>query len=598
MSLGNIDLTPQLVQAVRDAIDIVSVASEHTKLTKAGHRYKGLCPLHKEKTPSFSVDSSKGLFYCFGCGAGGDAIRLHMLTTGDDFPAAIENLAQRYGVPLPTKRSRSAERGQELDLRRALEAADEFFRDQLRRSDFARGYLDDRRIPAELVETYGLGYAPDGWRNLLETLSRRVPVAELEAAGLVGRSDRNDREPYDRFRHRLMFPIRNATGRLVGFGGRTLGDDRAKYVNTAETAQFHKSYLLYGLAEAKKELRERGVAVLTEGYFDVLGCVASGVPGAVASMGTSLTQEQARLLARFSEEVIIAYDGDDAGEAAARRALPILLAEGLTVRRARLGAGEDPDSLRLAAGPEAVHRAIEAAPDALSSELDRLAPGGKTLSPRERAAAAEAVRELLAPIPDPIVRMGYGRLAAQRLEIPEELLWRRAGNRREPRSETATDTPRRAERLTRSHEEWVLAVMLTSPREVPALDELPEEEAFFDARCRRLYSVLCTAYRETGGAPDAEALGRLLPPGGDELAHLAWLLDDSDGPTARFRLGEMLSQLEDRHLRRRLQQLAGRIREAETRGEAGEVARLAGEKAEISRRLHKGRALPGLRRRG
>ncbi|MDY7091923.1 MAG: DNA primase [Acidobacteriota bacterium] len=593
MSLGNIDLNPQLVQAVRDTIDIVSIASEHTRLSKAGHRYKGLCPLHKEKTPSFSVDPSKGLFYCFGCGAGGDAIRLHMLTSGDDFPAAIESLAQKYGIPLPSRRARSSEGPREPDLRPALEAAEEFFRDQLKRSPFARRYLEERQMPAELAEEFGLGYAPDDWRQLLEALSRRIPTKDLEAAGLITTSDRSDR-PYDRFRNRLIFPIRNPSGRLVGFGGRTLGEDRAKYINTSETAQFHKSRLLYGLSEGKREMRDRGVAVLTEGYFDVLGTVASGFPGAVASMGTSLTAEQSKLLARFCDQVIIAYDGDDAGEAAARRALPLLLGVGLTVRRARLAAGHDPDSLRLEEGPEAVREALESAPDAVHLELDRLVPQGQRFSPQERAEAAEEVRQLLSPIPDPIVRLGYGRIAAQRLEIPEELLWRGQRNRRRggPEGPAGPDNEdpgesRRQERLTRSHEEWVLAVLLSDPGGVPEEELLPPEAAFLDGRCRRLFKAYREAYRDTGAAPDADRLRRALPVAGAELEHLAWILGDGTD-TSRFRLPEMLAQLRERHDRQQLQQLAVGIRQADERGEVEEVLRLVELKQEISRRLHKG----------
>ena len=246
MPLGNVHITPQLVQAVRDAVDIVAIASDHTRLRKAGRRYQGLCPIHKEKSPSFSVDPTQGLFYCFGCGAGGDAIKLHMLTTGDDFPAAIENLAMRYGIPLPSRSEARFTGGRpEQDIEGALQAALEFFRDQLRRSAFAREYLEKRRIPPELVERFGLGYAPEGYENLLPALRARVPQQDLEAAGLIGRSERGTL--YDRFRHRLMFPIHNAAGRLVGFGGRTLGDDKAKYVNTAETDRFHKGSLLYGL---------------------------------------------------------------------------------------------------------------------------------------------------------------------------------------------------------------------------------------------------------------------------------------------------------------------------------------------------------------
>src|SRR5215510_5225529 len=243
MSLGNIHITPQLVQAVRDAVDIVSVASEHTRLRKAGRRHEGLCPIHKEKTPSFSVDPDQGLFYCFGCGRGGDAIKLHMLTTGDDFPAAIEALALRHGIPLPTRAERRGPRGVERDVSGALQAAAEYFGEHLRRSAFARGYLEKRRVRPELVERFGLGYAPDDWHALEKALAPGVPLADLEAAGLVGRSS-NRNETYDRFRNRLMFPIHSPAGKLVGFGGRTLGDDQAKYVNTSETEQFHKGHLL------------------------------------------------------------------------------------------------------------------------------------------------------------------------------------------------------------------------------------------------------------------------------------------------------------------------------------------------------------------
>src|SRR3954465_8843496 len=219
MPLGNVHITPQLVQAVRDAVDVVAIASDHTRLRKAGRRYQGLCPIHKEKTPSFSVDPVQGLFYCFGCGAGGDAIKLHMLTTGDDFPAAIENLAMRYGIPLPSRtEARFAGGRPERDLEGALQAAAEFFRDQPHKSAFPQEFLrETRRIPPELVERFGLGYAPEGYQNILPALRARVPQWGREGAGVVGRSEKSG-EPYARFRHRLMFPIHNAAGRLVGFG--------------------------------------------------------------------------------------------------------------------------------------------------------------------------------------------------------------------------------------------------------------------------------------------------------------------------------------------------------------------------------------------
>jgi len=404
MAYSNIQLTPQLVQAVRDAVEIEAIAGEHTKLEKRGRRMIGLCPMHKEKTPSFSVDPDQGLFYCFGCSRGGDAIKLHMQLSGDDFPGAIESLAQRYGIPLPARSHGSARHSNRLErIEAALERAAEYFRAQLARSGSTQKYLANRQISSELSEACGLGYAVDSWTALIEALNPEVALGDLEAAGLVGISEKSGKH-YDRFRHRLMFPIRNAAGRLVGFGGRTLGDDRAKYVNTAETDRFHKGSLLYGLDRAKRSIRDRGRVLLVEGYFDVIGPAAAGVDWAVASMGTSLTPEQAKLLARYADEVVIGYDGDEAGTKAFRRALPLLLEQGLGVFRMRLGKDQDPDSLRLDQGAEELQKAVKDAPDAVELELSRLISDDVHRNPRARALGARAVVELLEPIPDGILR--------------------------------------------------------------------------------------------------------------------------------------------------------------------------------------------------
>ncbi len=593
MPLGNVNLTPQLVQAVRDAVDIVSIASDHTRLRKAGRRYQGLCPIHKEKTPSFSIDPVQGLFYCFGCGAGGDAIKLHMLTSGDDFPAAIETLATRYGIPLPSRaEARFAGGKPERDLEGALAAAAEFFRDQLRRSPFACEYLERRRIPPELIEKFGLGYAPDGFRNLLAALHPRIPQADLEAAGLVGRSERGDL--YDRFRHRLMFPIHNQAGRLVGFGGRTLGDDKAKYVNTNETDRFHKGFLLYGLHLAKRDIRETGRAVLCEGYFDVIGTVASGVEGAVAGMGTALTPEQAKLLSRYAEEVVVAYDGDEAGESAFRRALPLLLADGLGVRRARFPGTHDPDSLRLEEGEEAVRSAVERAEDAVTAELDRAIPAGAARDPRLQAKAAAAVAELLRPIPDSILRFSYSRLAADRLGIPVEMLARRVGSTGisrgdaspPPQASPAATSPR----LVRSLEEQVLERLLREDEtaQVPPLEALPRPEVFFDTGCRNIFGVFCTLYAEAGRPPDFQKLKSGLGEDEGSVARLAKIMLEREITPGRIGLLESLDKLADRWRRQRIKELQGEISEAQRKGDHALRDRLVDEKTRLSHSLHRG----------
>jgi DNA primase len=597
MALGNVHLTPQLIQAVRDAVDIVAVASEHTRLRKAGNSYQGLCPIHKEKTPSFSVDPVKGLFYCFGCGAGGDAIKLHMLTTGDDFPGAIENLAIRYGIPLPSRAEiRRAGGAPERDVEGALQAAAEFFTAQLGKSAFARDYLERRRIPPELIERFGLGYAPEGWRNLVQALHPRVPLADLEAAGLVARPE-GGKEPYDRFRHRLMFPIHSPSGRLVGFGGRTLGDDQAKYIITAETERFHKGTLLYGLHQAKKEIRETGRAVLCEGYFDVIGTVACGIEGAVAGMGTALTPEQARLLSRYAEEVVVAYDGDNAGEGAFRRALPLLLSERLGVRRARFPGGHDPDSLRLEEGEEAVRTAIEASEDAVTAELDRLIPAGVTRDPRAQARSASAVTELLRPIPDPVLRFSYGRLAADRLGVPVELLTRRmGGGDRQVQSSQVPPSPQQARtgdgpRLVRSLEEQVLERLLQGDEQaqIPPVAELPPPEVFLDPECRNIYQAFYDLYaRGDGPPPDSRSVQAALGSEGGAVDRMARILLEGNFVSGRIGLLESLDKLLRRWWQQRLQELQGEISEAQRKGDHALLGRLADEKTRLSRSLHRG----------
>jgi DNA primase len=593
---------------VRDAVDVVDVAGEHTRLTRKGRDYEGLCPFHKEKTPSFHVDPDKGVYYCFGCGAGGDAIRLHMELTGDDFPAAVESLALRYGIPMQ-RRSRSR-RPDEPDVEPALAAATEFFQDQLRGAAEPRRYLEQREVPPELVERFVLGYAPDGWTALYDALKQRIKERDLIAAGLVFRSKKGNL--IDRFRHRLVFPIHNPSGRLVGFGGRALGDDKAKYVNSAETERFHKGELLYGLFQGRRAIRDGGRAVLTEGYFDVIGAAAAGVEGAVATMGTALTPEQAKLLSRYADEVVVAYDGDDAGEKAHRRALPLLLAAGLAVHRAELPGGHDPDSLRLAEGAGAVVRAVRDAPDAVVAEIARLAPPEVRNQPRRQASAASDVGELLGRIPDAVLRFTYGRRAAEALELPVELVLKNVPGAAPRHADRPGDPPPGAPggppgapaseprygpgdgasaslSPVRSYEEHTLELLLSGDP-VPGPEALPPPEVFLDAHCRNIYRAFCALYRESGGTrPPAarEVLAELGEQGAtvDRVARLLVGRDTtSQGPT----LVQSLDKLTRRWWQQRTRALSREIAEAQRQGDGARLERLLREKTELSHRLHRG----------
>jgi DNA primase len=503
-----------------------------------------------------------------------------MLLTGDDFPAAIEALARRYGVPLPKRRSGGGSSGP--DLEPALEAAAEFFTEQLRRQAKASRYLEKRRIPAELIEEFGLGYAPPGWQNLLEALQARIPQAELEAAGLVGRS-RKSGKPYDRFRDRLVFPIRSAAGRLLGFGGRALDDDPAKYVNTAETAGFHKGRLLYGLDRARRPIREVGQLLLVEGYFDVLGAVAAGIDWTVASMGTALTAEQARLASRYAEDVVIGYDEDAAGERAFQRVLPELLQQGLSVRRARFGAGHDPDSLRLEQGTQAVAEAVEEAEDAVALEVDRLSPPEVVGDPRRVAKAASAIGELLQSIPDAVLRFGYGRRAAARLQVPEELLWRRAASR-----QSAEAKPVREPGVVRSLEERALQLLLSGSEPPPPAGDLPPLEAFRDDAMRNIYGVFCALYKDgSGDRPDPQLIVAELGADDGAVDRLARLLLEGPFASPSGELEKAFKQLKRRWQQQRQRSLASEIGDAQRAGDEARLKRLLSEKTAMSRELHR-----------
>ncbi len=372
-------VTKEKIEEIRAANDIVEIIGSYLPLKRAGNSFKALCPFHKEKTPSFHVNPQRQIYHCFGCGAGGDVFRFIMEYEGVDFNTALRMLARRAGIRLEFhERKGEKSRPDKEAVYRALESAARFFNRTLRESpaaDPARKYLAARDLPGELVSEFLIGYAPPTPEQFFHwARETKLSGAVLQAAGLVVAAEGKPREFYPRFRGRLMFPIHDEAGRVVGFSGRVLAENQhpAKYVNTPETIVFQKSRLLFALHKARHAILEKREALLCEGQIDVIRCHQAGLRHAVAAQGTAITDEQARILKRYADTVVFLLDADKAGEDAAVRAAPAFLNVGLELRIAVLPPGEDPDSLIRRDGAAAVESIIRRASGILDFQLDVL----------------------------------------------------------------------------------------------------------------------------------------------------------------------------------------------------------------------------------
>jgi DNA primase len=410
----------QVVAEIRERADIVQIVGRHVTLRRAGSRLWGLCPFHDEKTPSFQVHEDKQIFYCFGCGAGGDVFAFRMKQDGLDFPDCVRALGRELGIDIPDARG---EEGQGPAVYRANDSACAFFRSELRGPNgaAARRYLAERGVTEELIDRFQIGFAPPGWDGLVSHLRRAgVPPADAELAGLIARRQTGDGH-YDRFRGRVVFPITDPSGQIAGFGGRAMGDDTPKYLNSPESPVYKKSRVLFGLAQALDAIREHRRVIVVEGYFDLLALHRAGLHEGVAPCGTALTQSHAHRIRRYAEEVVLLFDGDAAGQAAAERALPILLAEGLRVRAAFLPLGEDPDTLLAKSGIAALRACVDSAVPLLDHLIERALKDAAG----HAWAAADAARGLapyLRAIGDPVERAAYVRQLSSQLEIPPAAL--------------------------------------------------------------------------------------------------------------------------------------------------------------------------------
>ncbi len=401
------------IQEIRSRADIVAFVSRYVDLKQAGRNWKGLCPFHDEKTPSFNVNPDREIFHCFGCQAGGDVIGFLMKHEGLTFPEAARALAGELGIEVPDERD-GAEAGVAARIYEANTLAQELYRESLRGEDAksARSYLVGRGFDGAAAEEFGIGYAPARWDAVARRLrDRRIREEIGVRAGLL--AERKSKSgTYDRLRGRVTFPIRDVRGRIVGFGGRALeADQEPKYLNTPESPVFQKRQAFYGYPDALESIRRAGRVILCEGYFDRIAFARAGLGEALATCGTALTAEHGAQLRRRTREVVLVFDGDAAGQAATERALTVLLPHGLRVRSALLPEGRDPDDQLAAEGPDALRQLVDEAPDALEQAIRNAVRQGAS-TPGRKADVVAHVAPLIAAVSDAVSRDEYTRRLA------------------------------------------------------------------------------------------------------------------------------------------------------------------------------------------
>jgi DNA primase len=414
-------------ERVKQQADIVRVVGEYVRLKKTGKDFSGLCPFHQEKTPSFTVSPIKQIFYCFGCGKGGDIFNFVMAMERCEFPDALRLVAEKCGISIPKpKPSSPAERTQSsvrATLVEVYREAQTFFSNQLQgtaEGKLARAYLDDRGLDKATIDRFGIGYAPSGGDLLLRHLKGKYAEKLLAESGLVSR-DQNGSRLFDRFRRRITFPIANESGKIVAFGCRALGDDQPKYLNSPETPIYSKSNVLYHLDRAKEALRRSDFAVLVEGYMDAIAVARAGISNVVASCGTSLAEPQIKLLGRFTKRVIVNYDPDTAGQAATERSIAILLEQDFEVRVLALPGKADPDKFIREQGADAYMKLVKESPP----YVDYLIARARQMDMATAEGKLRAVNFLLPyvqKIPNRILRSEWATRIAQQLRLDEPVL--------------------------------------------------------------------------------------------------------------------------------------------------------------------------------
>jgi DNA primase len=588
--LANEFFSEEKVSEIRDRSSILEVISDYVSLKKTGKNYKGLCPFHSEKTPSFMVNEEKQIFHCFGCGEGGDVFTFLMKMGHFSFPQAVEELAKRYGVRLP-RRELSPNQKREVAKREVLfqinQTASEYFHDLLtrrREGEEGRKYLSQRGMGEEIIKEHRLGYSLERWDGLVQHLrERKVPLEMAWELGLI--LPKKKEGWYDAFRGRILFPIFDLHHRVVGFGGRVIGEGQPKYINSPESSIYHKGEILYGLHVAKRYIPERDCVIIVEGYFDLLTLHQYGLKHCIATLGTALTTQHIRTLKRYTKNSITVFDADQAGIQATLRSLPLFLEEEVLAKTTLLPKGEDPDGFLRKGNLEDFEKRVTGAVPLIDFFFEWLMKTYDVKSIDGKVKVAEEGVALIGKIPEKIRRNFYIKALAERLDLPESFLYEKLGSAPKDRPKAEKDLKKRfIERSLPKSEEMVVRLMVHSPELIPTISEEGILREFESPILQKMAEDLECLYQRKGRLDLTEALGCLEEDLRGRLCEFAFLENGLEGEHREKMLKDCIQKIRKRRLKKDESELLKRIKEAEKeKGEKGLEALLM-ECQELARR--------------
>ena len=574
--MANEFFSDETVSEVRERANILEVVSDYVSIKKTGRNYKGLCPFHSEKTPSFMVNEEKQIFHCFGCGEGGDVFTFLMKVGQFSFPEAVEALAKRYGIRI-VSREISPARKKEVAKKELLfqinQVASDYYHDRLlrhREGEAGRAYFAQRGMSKEFLEGYRLGYAPDRWDGLVQHLQDKK--FSLEMAREVGLLFPKKREGwYDVFRARIIFPILDIHQRVVGFGGRVIKEGQPKYINSSESMIYHKGEVLYGLPVAKQFIAEKDCVIIAEGYFDLLTLHQYGFTNSVATLGTALTTQHIRTLKRYTRNVITLFDGDEAGIHATLRTLPLFLEEEVWPKTVALPKGEDPDGFLRKGNRDELERRVAEAEPLFDFFLESLRKKFDVKSVDGKVKMAEEALALIRGIPEGIRRNFYVKRLAERVDIQESMVYDMLQPSPKDRIKVREEGKKPAEKKTfpRS-EEMVVRLMVQHPHLIPKISKEGITGDFESPFLKKMAEALVAFYQRKGELDLGEALEKVGEDLKEGVCSFVFQENGLEGGDLEKVVEDCFQKIREGRLKKEKQELLKRIREAEKRkGEKG-----------------------------